>query len=65
MFPFFNRFDILNCGDIEKLIKKRKNDNDPILYYACAEEMYSIVMIVHVFTGYGGRDKMLKEANKK
>ena len=51
-------------GDIQKLIKKRKNDNDPILYYACAE-MYSIVMRVYVFTGHGGRDKMLKETNIK
>jgi hypothetical protein len=38
---------------------------DPILYYACAEEMYSIVMIVHVFTGHSGQDKMLKETNIK
>jgi hypothetical protein len=52
-------------GDIQKLIKKRKNDNDPILYYVCAEEMHSIAMRVHVFTGHSGRDKMLKETNIK
>lgn len=38
------RFDVLHCGDVEKLIKKRQSLTDPILYYAYAEEIYSIVM---------------------
>jgi hypothetical protein len=51
--------------DIEKLIKKRQAITDPILYYAFAEEMYSIVLRAHLNTGHGGKDKMLKEVNKK
>ena len=61
----FFRFDVIQCGDIEKLIKKRQAITDPILYYAFAEEMYSIVLRSHLNTGHGGRDKMLKEVNKK
>ena len=52
-------------GDVEKLIKKRQSLTDPILYYAYAEEIYSIIMRAHLNTGHGGRDKMLKEVNKK
>ncbi|CAG2200904.1 unnamed protein product [Mytilus edulis] len=58
-------FDVLHCGDVEKLIKKRQSLTDPILYYAYAEEIYSIIMRAHLNTGHGGRDKMLKEVNKK
>ncbi|CAG2230390.1 unnamed protein product [Mytilus edulis] len=54
-------FDVLHCGDVEKLIKSL---TDPILHYAYAEEIYSIVMRAHLNTGHGGRDKMLKEVNK-
>jgi hypothetical protein len=52
---------LLQSGDIEKLIKKRQAITDPILYYAFAEERYSIVLRAHLNTGHGGRDKMLKE----
>jgi hypothetical protein len=38
---------------------------DPILYYVFAKEMYSIVLKAHLNTGHGGKDKMLKEVNKK
>jgi hypothetical protein len=38
---------------------------DPILYYTFAKEMYSIVLRAHLNTGHGGREKMLKEVNKK
>ena len=57
-FSFF-RFDVIQCGDIEKLIKKRQAITDPILYYAFAEEMYSIVLKAHLNTGHGGRDELL------
>ncbi|CAC5395658.1 unnamed protein product [Mytilus coruscus] len=38
------QFDVFHCGDVEKLIKKRQSLTDPILYYAYAEEIYSIVL---------------------
>ena len=56
---------MLQCGDVEKLIKKRQSESDQILYYSYAEEVYSIVMRAHINTGHGGRDKMMKELNKK
>ena len=61
----FFKFDVIQCGDIEKLIKKRQAITDPILYYVFAKEMYSIVLKAHLNTGHGGKDKMLKEVNKK
>ena len=62
------RYEILQCGDVEKLIKRRslrdlESDNDAIVgektvYFAHNEEMYDIIKRVHLSTGLGGRDKM-------
>ena len=38
-YNLLKRFDILSIGDIEKLIKKQKDENDPILYYITNEEV--------------------------
>ncbi|XP_053407944.1 KRAB-A domain-containing protein 2-like [Mercenaria mercenaria] len=59
------KFDVLQCGDIQRLVKKKKQESDPVLYYVCAEDMYSIIQKAHIITGHGGRDKMLKELAKK
>ena len=64
LFPY-NRFDVLECGDIQRLVKKRKRESGLILYYVCAKEMYSIIQKAHIATGHGGRDKMLKELSKR
>jgi hypothetical protein len=34
-------------------------------YYVCLEDMFKVVQKNHIATGHGGRDKMIKEANKK
>lgn len=59
------RYEILQCGDIEKLIKKRINNDDPPLYYATLEDTFDIISKAHVATGHGGRDRMLKYLAKK
>ena len=33
-------------------------------YYVCLEDMFKVVKKNHIATGHGGRDKMIKEANK-
>ncbi|XP_070182237.1 KRAB-A domain-containing protein 2-like [Littorina saxatilis] len=59
-------FEVLKCGDIERLVQKRTDTTEEsILYYATLEETYDIVKRAHVATGHGGRDRMEKELHKK
>ena len=58
-------YEILKCGDIEKLIKKRHDQENDILYYVSIEETYDVIKRAHLATGHGGRDRMLKELRKK
>ena len=54
------KFEVLVCGDVEKLIKKRNLAEDSPVYYATIEETYDIISRAHTATGHGGRDRMLK-----
>ena len=45
------RFDILTIGDVEKLIKKRNTEADPILYFVTNEELYDKMQEVHIQQG--------------
>ena len=54
------RYEILLCGDVEKLIKRRKNlenENDATVYFMHNDEMYDVIKRVHTSTGHGGRTK--------
>ena len=59
------KYEILECGDIEKLIKRRVEPTDPIIYYISIEDTYDAIKRAHIATGHGGRDRMRKELNKK
>ncbi|KAK3890463.1 hypothetical protein Pcinc_005592 [Petrolisthes cinctipes] len=59
------RYEVLRCGQVEKLIKKRDHVEEPPLYYVPIEEMFDIVRSSHIATGHVGRDRMLKEVKKK
>lgn len=59
------KFEILLCGDVEKLIKKRENSTEPPLFYVTIEDTFDIINRAHLSTGHGGRDRMLKELQKK
>ena len=48
------------CGDAEKLIKKQSSSSTSTLYFVHVEEMFDIIKRIHIATGHGGRDKMLK-----
>ncbi|XP_064122493.1 KRAB-A domain-containing protein 2-like [Macrobrachium nipponense] len=52
------RYAVLQCGDVEKLIKKRATAEEPTLYYVSIEDTYDIIKIAHTATGHGGRDRM-------
>jgi len=56
---------VLQCRDVEKLIKKRDNPEASPTYYVHTEEIFDVIKRVHIVTGHGGRDKMLKALNPK
>ena len=60
-----NKYEILVCGDVDKLIKKRTSPEDHPVYYATIENTYDIIYRTHIDTGHGGRDRMLKHLGKK
>ncbi|XP_064092787.1 uncharacterized protein LOC135205709 isoform X2 [Macrobrachium nipponense] len=59
------KYEVLNCGDVEKLIKKRQSPEDRPVYYATIEDTYDIINEAHIATGHGGRDRMLKHLGEK
>lgn len=61
------RYEVLQCGDVEKLIKKRNeaNGEEQTVYFAHIDEMHDIVKRAHTSTGHGGRQKMLKALSAK
>ncbi|XP_066970659.1 transcription activator GAGA-like isoform X6 [Macrobrachium rosenbergii] len=54
------KYEVLSCGDVEKLIKKRQSPEDRPIYYATIEDTYDIISKAHIATGHGGRDRMMK-----
>ena len=55
---------ILQCGDLEKLIKKRKNPEESPMNYLSIEDTYEVIRRAHLSTGHGGRYRMLREIQK-
>ena len=55
----------MKLGDLSKLIRKRKTDNDDIKYFVLIEETYDIIKKAHLALNHAGRDKMQKEINRK
>ncbi|KAK6169643.1 hypothetical protein SNE40_020646 [Patella caerulea] len=56
------KYELLQCGDIDKLIKQRQSSEEPPLYFVTIEDT---IKRAHIATGHGGRDKMIHELNKK
>ncbi|XP_066988202.1 KRAB-A domain-containing protein 2-like [Macrobrachium rosenbergii] len=59
------KYDLLNCGDTQKLIRKRKDEKSEPVYFVFIEETFSILKRAHILTGHGGRDKMIKNLSEK
>ena len=49
-----HKYEILLCGHVEKLIKKRKSPEDSPIYSATIEDAYDIINKAHIATGHGG-----------
>ena len=61
----FSRYEILQCGDVEKLIKKRNSLDEDSLYYVPIEDTFDVIKRAHIAIGHGGRDRKLRELQKK
>jgi len=44
------RYEILQCGDVEKLIKNRNNPDEPPLYYVTMEDTFDVIKRAHIAT---------------
>ncbi|XP_071083993.1 KRAB-A domain-containing protein 2-like [Haliotis cracherodii] len=59
------KYEVLKCGDVDKLIKRRQSSEEDPLYFVTIEDTYDTIKRAHLATGRGGRDKMIHEINKK
>ena len=59
------KYEVLQCGDTQKLIRKRHNINDEPVYLVSIEKPSALSKRCHTLTGHGGRDKMVKELSRK
>ncbi|XP_068200645.1 KRAB-A domain-containing protein 2-like [Palaemon carinicauda] len=64
-FYLMSKYEVLQCGDVEKIIKKRQTLDKTPVYYVSIEDTFDIVKRAHVATGHGGRDRMTKELQVK
>jgi len=55
----------MQCGDLEKLVRKPDSSTTDVLYYVHLDDMYDIIKRAHISCGHGGRDKMMKAISTK
>ena len=60
-----SKYELLQCGDVEKLIKKRQSPEERPLYFTTIEDTFHIIHNAHITTGHGGRDRMVKHLKDK
>jgi len=59
------KYEVLECGDVEKLIRKRESPLSSPVYFVHIEETYGVISRAHIATGHGGRDRMHKHLSPK
>ena len=59
------KYEVMQCGHTQKLIRKRANLEEEPVYFVSIEDTFDIIKRCHLLTGHGGRDKMVKELSKK
>lgn len=59
------RYDVMKVGDTEKLIFPISKDSSSVRFYVYFEELFPIIHETHLSIGHGGRNRMLKELQKK
>ena len=63
-FYILKRYEVLECGDEEKLIRRRRTPADQIKYFIPIEDMFRVLKRAHIATRHGGRDRMRKVISK-
>ncbi|XP_068238536.1 KRAB-A domain-containing protein 2-like [Palaemon carinicauda] len=61
---YHSLYEVLQCGDVEKLIKARSSPEDQPSYYVSIEDV-CLTQKAHIATGHGRRDCMLKQLSLK
>ncbi|KAL4122644.1 hypothetical protein QTP88_014934 [Uroleucon formosanum] len=54
------RYDMIEVQGNEKLIRPMKENSD-IIFYVHDEELYEILLNIHLSIGHGGRDRMIEK----
>jgi hypothetical protein len=60
-----NKFEIINIGGGEKLITPVKKGSTNLLYYVKNDELYDILIEIHLNIGHGGNNRMMAGIKKK
>lgn len=60
----FKKYEIFECGDIQKLIRRRNDSSDDPTYPVCIDETFDVIKC-DIATGHVGRDKMIKKISRK
>lgn len=60
-----SRYDVVNIGNIKKLVVPVKDEKDPLIYYSYLEENFDIIHETHISIGHGGLTRMVKELKNK
>ncbi|KAK7105962.1 hypothetical protein V1264_017272 [Littorina saxatilis] len=58
MYYLRKKFEILEVGGLQKVIKLRKNPDDGIQYLLPKSEIFDALLDAHLSTGHGGEKKM-------
>lgn len=64
-FKLKQRYEILRVGNSDRLIRKRKDDNEEFKFVAAFEEVFDIIKSAHEAIGHGGGKKTIAEIKKK
>jgi len=64
-YSLMEKYEILECGDVEKLIRKRVSKESAPVYFVAIEDTHQVLNRAHLATGHGGRDRMHKYLSEK
>ena len=58
-------YEIFEVADVKKIIGKRKEEKDPVIFLVPFEDIFQTILMCHRNVGHKGRDIMSKECSKK
>lgn len=58
-------YDVLEVQGVEKLIVPVTNATPDVMFYCSSDSLFDILYETHLSIGHGGRDRMIKELNRR